>query len=141
MDVLHDGSIKLTGENEKDSPSSALTIASAYDFKHRRSSSKWNDDISQAGSTITETTQVGELFGGSPYVSKLSIVCSDFSSKAQKMLPKYYLNLVIYHQYKIMLNHLLKHIHFGKRICNSQNGNKHGHSVGYRTFTLRSIYT
>ncbi|KAL0376181.1 UNVERIFIED_CONTAM: Kinesin-like protein KIN-7D, mitochondrial [Sesamum calycinum] len=60
LDVPHDVSLKHAGGNQKDSPSSALTITSdAYDFKHKRSSSKWNDDISQAGSTITETTQDG----------------------------------------------------------------------------------
>ncbi|KAI3448002.1 hypothetical protein Pfo_004667 [Paulownia fortunei] len=74
LDVLHDGSLKREGENQKDSPSSALTIASdAYNSKHRRSSSKWNDDISQAGSTTTETTQAGELISGSSCVSKLPI--------------------------------------------------------------------
>ncbi|KAL0384042.1 UNVERIFIED_CONTAM: Kinesin-like protein KIN-7D, mitochondrial [Sesamum radiatum] len=74
LDVLRDGSLKLDGENQKDSSSSALTIPSdAYHFKHRRSSSKWNDDISQAGSTITETTQVGELISGSSCASKLPI--------------------------------------------------------------------
>ncbi|XP_057788468.1 kinesin-like protein KIN-7D, mitochondrial isoform X1 [Salvia miltiorrhiza] len=72
LDVLHDGSVKL-GENQKDS-SSALTIPSdAYHFKHRRSSSKWNDDISQAGSTLTETTRAGELISGSSCASKLPI--------------------------------------------------------------------
>ncbi|KAL7125417.1 hypothetical protein ABFS83_14G115800 [Erythranthe nasuta] len=74
LDVLHDGSIKIDGGNEKDSPSSALTITSSiYDFKHQRSSSKWNDDISQVGSTMTETTQAGELFSGSSCVSNLPI--------------------------------------------------------------------
>ncbi|KAL3614024.1 Kinesin-like protein KIN-7D, mitochondrial [Castilleja foliolosa] len=74
LDVLRDGSLKLDGENQKDSSSSAITIASdPYHFKHRRSYSKWNDDISQAGSTITETTQAGELFNGSSCASKLPI--------------------------------------------------------------------
>ncbi|KAL8556171.1 hypothetical protein ACS0TY_003820 [Phlomoides rotata] len=74
LDVLRDGSLKHDGENQKDSPPSALTITSdAYHFKHRRSSSKWNDDISQAGSTITETTQAGELISGSSCASKLPI--------------------------------------------------------------------
>ncbi|KAH6804224.1 Kinesin motor family protein [Perilla frutescens var. frutescens] len=73
LDVLHDGSVKLDGESQKDS-SSALTISSdAYHFKHRRSFSKWNDDILQSGSTITETTQAGELISGSSYASKLPI--------------------------------------------------------------------
>ncbi|CAI9103734.1 OLC1v1002273C1 [Oldenlandia corymbosa var. corymbosa] len=45
----------INGENQKDS----------------LSSSKWNDDISQAGSTITESTHAGELVNGSSYNSKL----------------------------------------------------------------------
>ncbi|XP_051135073.1 kinesin-like protein KIN-7D, mitochondrial isoform X1 [Andrographis paniculata] len=74
LDVLHDGSLKLDGENPLGSSSSALTIPSdVYHFKHRRSSSKWNDDISQAGSTITETTQAGELINGSSCATKLPI--------------------------------------------------------------------
>ncbi|KAK6143436.1 hypothetical protein DH2020_023784 [Rehmannia glutinosa] len=74
LDVLREGSLKLEGENQKDSPFSALTTASdAYNTKHRRSSSKWNDVISQAGSTTTEMTQAGELVSGSSCVSKLPI--------------------------------------------------------------------
>ncbi|KAK6159515.1 hypothetical protein DH2020_006829 [Rehmannia glutinosa] len=74
LDVLRDGSLKLDGENQIDSSSSAITIQSdAYHFKHRRSYSKWNDGISQPGSTITETTQAGELFSGSSCASKLPI--------------------------------------------------------------------
>ncbi|GER42288.1 kinesin-related protein [Striga asiatica] len=57
LDVLRDGSLKHEGDNQNDS-SSAITIASdAYHFEHRRSYNKQNDGISQAGSTITETTQ------------------------------------------------------------------------------------
>ncbi|GER50318.1 kinesin motor family protein [Striga asiatica] len=54
LDVLRDGSLKLDGDNQKDSSSSsAITIASdAYHFKLRRSYSKWNDDISQAGKNL-----------------------------------------------------------------------------------------
>lgn len=105
MDVLRDGSLKLDGENQKDSPPSALTITSdAYLFKHRRSSSKWNDDISQAGSTITETTQAGELISGSSYASKLPIVCSNsFSSKVSTC---FYLELLILSSTKECMKHL-----------------------------------
>ncbi|XP_051132720.1 kinesin-like protein KIN-7D, mitochondrial [Andrographis paniculata] len=72
LDVLRDSSVKLNDENQKESsPSSALTITSdAHEFKHIRSFNKWTDDISQAGSTMTETTHVGEL-SGSSIVSKL----------------------------------------------------------------------
>ncbi|KAL3515119.1 hypothetical protein ACH5RR_022021 [Cinchona calisaya] len=56
-DVLHDGSLLINGENHKDSVSS----------------SKWNDDMSQAGSTITESSHAGELVNGSSCTSKLPI--------------------------------------------------------------------
>lgn len=79
MDVLHDGSVKLDGENQKDSSSALIISSEAYHLKHRRSFSKWNDDISQAGSTLTETTRAGELISGSSCASKLPIVCSNSS--------------------------------------------------------------
>ncbi|CAN4087062.1 unnamed protein product [Withania somnifera] len=60
-----DSSMVTDSENQKD-PSS-----DSSDLKHKRSSSKWNDDISQAGSTITELTEMGELLGGSSCGSKL----------------------------------------------------------------------
>lgn len=56
-------------ENQKD-PSS-----DSSDLKHKRSSSKLNDDISQAGSAVTELMEMGELLGGSSCGSKLPIVC------------------------------------------------------------------
>ncbi|KAJ8571020.1 hypothetical protein K7X08_037992 [Anisodus acutangulus] len=62
-----DSSMFTDSENQKD-PSS-----DSSDLKHKRSSSKWNDDISQAGSTITELTEMGELLGGSSCGSKLPI--------------------------------------------------------------------
>ncbi|XP_047941730.1 kinesin-like protein KIN-7D, mitochondrial isoform X1 [Salvia hispanica] len=73
LDVLHDGSVKLDGENQKDSSSALIISSEAYHLKHRRSFSKWNDDISQAGSTLTETTRAGELISGSSCASKLPI--------------------------------------------------------------------
>ncbi|KAL2469337.1 Kinesin motor family protein [Forsythia ovata] len=74
LDVLCDGSLLLDGENQKDSSSSAFSIPlDVNDFKHRRSSSKWNDDISQADSVLTETTQAGELIIGSSSALKLPI--------------------------------------------------------------------
>ncbi|KAL2537590.1 Kinesin motor family protein [Forsythia ovata] len=65
LDAVRDGSLLPDGENQKDSLSSAFVPTDTYGFNHRRSSSNWNDDISQAGSTITETTQAGELISGS----------------------------------------------------------------------------
>lgn len=48
LDVQRDGSLLIDGENQKDSLSS-----------------KWNDDVSQAGSTITESTHAGDINGSS----------------------------------------------------------------------------
>ncbi|CAH9114728.1 unnamed protein product [Cuscuta epithymum] len=58
LDALREGSL-LTNRLSQNMPSGASV------FKHQRSSSNWNDDLSQAGSTITESTQVGELISGS----------------------------------------------------------------------------
>ncbi|CAA2975310.1 kinesin KIN-7D, mitochondrial isoform X1 [Olea europaea subsp. europaea] len=74
LDALCDGSLLLDGENQKDSSSSVFsTTLGVNAFEHRRSSSKWNDDISQAGSVLTETTQAGELIIGSSSALKLPI--------------------------------------------------------------------
>ncbi|KAF5954763.1 hypothetical protein HYC85_007619 [Camellia sinensis] len=61
LDVLHDGSLHIESENHKDSPSSTLLASSDHsnEFKHRRSSSKWNDELSPTASTVTESTQGG----------------------------------------------------------------------------------
>ncbi|XP_027775280.1 kinesin-like protein KIN-7D, mitochondrial isoform X2 [Solanum pennellii] len=53
------GSVPIDSENQRDSSSETS------DFKHGGSSSKWNDDVSQAGSVITESTQGGDLVTGS----------------------------------------------------------------------------
>ncbi|KAK4740217.1 hypothetical protein R3W88_003914 [Solanum pinnatisectum] len=53
------GSVPIDSENQRDSSSETSN------FKHGRSSSKWNDDISQAGCVITESTQGGDLVTGS----------------------------------------------------------------------------
>ncbi|CAK9140078.1 unnamed protein product, partial [Ilex paraguariensis] len=73
LDVLRDGSLLMDSENQKDSPSSALVVPSdiSHDFYQRSSSSRWNDDSSQAGSTITELTQTGEFLSRSAGGSKL----------------------------------------------------------------------
>ncbi|XP_062176718.1 kinesin-like protein KIN-7D, mitochondrial isoform X2 [Alnus glutinosa] len=63
FDALREGSVLQEGENQKDSVSSvsAVSVDAPYDFKHRRSSSKWNEELSPSGSTITESNQAGEL--------------------------------------------------------------------------------
>ncbi|KAE8008578.1 hypothetical protein FH972_005076 [Carpinus fangiana] len=63
FDALREGSSLQEGENQKDSASSvsAASVDAPYEFKHRRSSSKWNEELSPSGSTITESNQAGEL--------------------------------------------------------------------------------
>ncbi|KAI9182153.1 hypothetical protein LWI28_022606 [Acer negundo] len=66
LEVLREGSLILDNESQKDSTSaSVITTDLSYDRKHRRSSSKWNDELSPASSTVTESTHTGELIGGS----------------------------------------------------------------------------
>ncbi|KAI8028427.1 hypothetical protein LOK49_LG02G03740 [Camellia lanceoleosa] len=61
LDVLRDGSFLIGSENHKEFSSSALAISSdpSNEFKHTRSSNKWNDELSPADSTVTESTQGG----------------------------------------------------------------------------------
>ncbi|EEF49475.1 kinesin heavy chain, putative [Ricinus communis] len=48
LDILREGALLLESENPKDSMSSASGILSdaSHEFKHRRSSSKWNEELS-----------------------------------------------------------------------------------------------
>ncbi|KAK9165379.1 hypothetical protein Scep_000570 [Stephania cephalantha] len=60
-DALYDAS-PLLGEveNQKHSPTSALSLpGEPLEARHRRSSSKWNEDQSTASSTVTESAQGG----------------------------------------------------------------------------------
>ncbi|KAK6916622.1 Kinesin motor domain [Dillenia turbinata] len=68
LDLLCEGSPPAESGNQ-DSPSSVVAVPSDNhtDFKHRRSSSKWNEELSPAGSVITEATQAGELINGSKF--------------------------------------------------------------------------
>ncbi|GFY94971.1 kinesin motor family protein [Actinidia rufa] len=61
LDFSRDGSLLVKGENPKDSLSSPLAVPSDHsdEFKYRGSSNKWNDELSPAGSTVTESTQGG----------------------------------------------------------------------------------
>lgn len=79
MDIPREGPLPAENENQ-DSPSSALAVPSdmTCDFRHRRSSSKWNEELSPASSTVTESTQAGELISGSACGSKLPTVCLFF---------------------------------------------------------------
>ncbi|XP_050366543.1 kinesin-like protein KIN-7D, mitochondrial isoform X2 [Argentina anserina] len=66
LEVVRDGSLLIESEN-KDSPSSASGVPSdlSYDIRHKRSSSRWNEELSPAGSTITDLTHAGEVISGS----------------------------------------------------------------------------
>lgn len=72
MDVLREGALLVELENQKESPSSASVVPSdlSYEVKHRRSSSKWNEELSPTSSTVTESTQAGELISA----AKLPVV-------------------------------------------------------------------
>ncbi|GAB2267664.1 Kinesin-like protein KIN-7D, mitochondrial [Dionaea muscipula] len=59
-DVFRDGSLPGESENHRDSPMSAV-IHSSGDPRLQRSSSKWNDETSPASSTVTESSQAGEI--------------------------------------------------------------------------------
>ncbi|XP_044487977.1 kinesin-like protein KIN-7D, mitochondrial isoform X2 [Mangifera indica] len=62
LELLQEGSLLIDCDSQKDSTSaSALPSDVSYDFKHLRSSSKWNEEFSPASSTVTESTQALEL--------------------------------------------------------------------------------
>ncbi|GAB4855455.1 hypothetical protein Ancab_024073 [Ancistrocladus abbreviatus] len=63
-EVFRDCSLHGEIENHKDSPSSAVANASG-DSRHKRSSSKWKDDLSPTSSTVTKSNQASELISGS----------------------------------------------------------------------------
>ncbi|GAB4829539.1 hypothetical protein Ancab_019210 [Ancistrocladus abbreviatus] len=62
--VFWDGSVHVETKNHKDSPSSTIADASG-DSRHKRSSSKWKDDLSPTSSTVTKSNQAAELISGS----------------------------------------------------------------------------
>ncbi|XP_017971537.1 PREDICTED: kinesin-like protein KIN-7D, mitochondrial isoform X1 [Theobroma cacao] len=66
LDVPREGTLLIDSENQKDSPSSTAVHASdpSFEFRHRRSSSRRNDELSPTCSTVTESTQAGELISG-----------------------------------------------------------------------------
>lgn len=65
LDALREGS-SVESDNQKGFPSDP-----SYEFKHRRSSSKWSEELSPTGSTVTESLQAGELINGSSTGSKV----------------------------------------------------------------------
>lgn len=76
LDVQDDGTILIDSENKKGSPSSLEALASdpSYEFKHRRSSSRRNNELSPTSSSITEATQSGDLISGTKLLA-VSFTC------------------------------------------------------------------
>ncbi|KAE8703149.1 Kinesin-related protein 11 [Hibiscus syriacus] len=67
LDLRVGDALLIDDENQKDSPSlvSAFVTDPCYDFKHRRSFSRRNDEFSPSSHMFTESTQAGELISGS----------------------------------------------------------------------------
>ncbi|XP_061368413.1 kinesin-like protein KIN-7D, mitochondrial isoform X1 [Gastrolobium bilobum] len=58
LDAMHDG-ILIENESQKDA--SAVSSDLFHDVRHKRSSSRWNEEFSPTSSAVTESTQAGEL--------------------------------------------------------------------------------
>ncbi|AES74241.2 putative plus-end-directed kinesin ATPase transcription factor C2H2 family [Medicago truncatula] len=58
LDAFRDG---MLVENESKKDASAVSSHLFHDGRHKRSSSRWNDEFSQTSSSVTESTQAGEL--------------------------------------------------------------------------------
>ncbi|XP_042509490.1 kinesin-like protein KIN-7D, mitochondrial [Macadamia integrifolia] len=74
FDLVREGSpLLVEGENQRDSPSSIISVPSdiSNELRHKRSSSKWNEELSPINSSITESTQAGELISGTASSSRL----------------------------------------------------------------------
>ncbi|PNY04024.1 kinesin motor catalytic domain protein [Trifolium pratense] len=61
-DALQDGSLLFESESQKDV--STVTSDLSHDVRHRRTSSRRNEELSPSSSIITESTQAGELISG-----------------------------------------------------------------------------
>ncbi|KAJ4965690.1 hypothetical protein NE237_017539 [Protea cynaroides] len=76
LDLLREGSpLLIEGEDHRDSPSSMISVPSdtSNDRRHKRSSSIWNEELSPINSSITESTQAGELISGTASSSRLQV--------------------------------------------------------------------
>lgn len=62
FDALHDG---MVVENESQKDPSVVSSDLFHDARHKRSSSRWNEEFSPASSTVTDSTQAGELISRS----------------------------------------------------------------------------
>ncbi|XP_028793548.1 kinesin-like protein KIN-7D, mitochondrial [Neltuma alba] len=61
-DAIRHDSLLTDSENKKDA--SLISSDLSNDARHRSSLSKWNEELSPTSSTITESTQAGELING-----------------------------------------------------------------------------
>ncbi|GAA0149458.1 microtubule binding motor protein [Lithospermum erythrorhizon] len=85
LHVLRDGTLLIEGENHNDSATSiSVTPSDGYDFNYKRSSSLFNDELSQVGSRMGESFQGGELLSGSSCDLKLQIF-QDGMAEADQM--------------------------------------------------------
>ncbi|CAI0437859.1 unnamed protein product [Linum tenue] len=86
LDVLRDGTLLLDCQN-KDSPSSVNAMSSdlSHESKLRRSSSKWNEELSPGCSTVTESTG-GERMSSSKFATELTQDQMDLLVEQVKML-------------------------------------------------------
>ncbi|KAF7810847.1 kinesin-like protein KIN-7D, mitochondrial [Senna tora] len=61
-DALREDSILIESDSQKDA--STLSSDLSHEVRHKRSSSRWNEELSPTCSTVTESTQAGELVNG-----------------------------------------------------------------------------
>ncbi|RDX75188.1 Kinesin-like protein KIN-7D, mitochondrial [Mucuna pruriens] len=76
FDALHDGMF----ENESQKDLSAVSSDLFHDARHKRSSSRWNEEFSPTSSTVTESTQAGEL------ISRTKLTAGGMTTSDQKDL-------------------------------------------------------
>ncbi|XP_014501420.1 kinesin-like protein KIN-7D, mitochondrial [Vigna radiata var. radiata] len=77
LDALPDG-VLIENESQKDT--SAVSSDLFHDGRHKRSSSRWNEEFSPASSTITESTHAGEL------ISRTKLTMGGMTASDQKDL-------------------------------------------------------
>ncbi|KAI4300063.1 hypothetical protein L6164_033480 [Bauhinia variegata] len=62
FDAIRDGPLLIESESQRDA--SSMLSDHSQDVRHRRSSSRWNEELSPTSSTVTESTHAGELISG-----------------------------------------------------------------------------
>ncbi|XP_043712622.1 kinesin-like protein KIN-7D, mitochondrial isoform X2 [Telopea speciosissima] len=72
LDLLREGSqLLVEGQNQTPSSTILVPLDTPNDLRHKRSSSKWNEELSPINNSITESAQVGELISGTASSSRL----------------------------------------------------------------------